>query len=79
MYSYAYIDIFIYILIYTGYFTDKGSEDLATMREGLKLSRKLANSESFAKYKGEEIFPGKHVQNDDELDAYIRDVSLSIF
>lgn len=47
------------------------------MREGLKLSRKLANSESFRKYKGEEIFPGKHVQSDAELDAYIRDVSLN--
>lgn len=44
------------------------------MREGLKLSRKLANSESFNKYKGEEVFPGKHIQSDDELDAYIRDV-----
>ena len=44
------------------------------MREGLKLSRKLAHSESFNKYKGEEIFPGKNVQSDDELDAYIRDV-----
>jgi choline dehydrogenase-like flavoprotein len=60
-----------------GYFTDEGKADLATMREGLKLSRKLANSESFSKYKGEEIFPGKHVQSDAELDAYIRDVSLS--
>lgn len=47
------------------------------MREGLKLSRKLANSESFSKYKGEEIFPGKHVQSDAELDAYIRDVRTS--
>jgi choline dehydrogenase-like flavoprotein len=63
--------------IISGYFTDEGKADLATMREGLKLSRKLANSESFSKYKGEEIFPGKHVQSDAELDAYIRDVSPS--
>jgi choline dehydrogenase-like flavoprotein len=28
--------------ISTGYFTDIGSEDLTTMREGIKLSRKLA-------------------------------------
>lgn len=58
----------------SGYFTDEGSADMASMREGLKLSRKLANSESFNKYKGEEIFPGKNVQSDDELDAYIRNV-----
>lgn len=62
----------------SGYFTDEGKADIATMREGLKLSRKLANSESFSKYKGEEIFPGKHVQSDAELDAYIRDVSYSL-
>jgi choline dehydrogenase-like flavoprotein len=52
--------------------------DISTMREGIKLSRKLAHSESFAKYKGDEIFPGKHIQTDDQLDAYIRDVSQSI-
>ena len=50
---------------------------MATMREGIKLSRKLAHSESFNKYKGEEIFPGKNVQSDEELDAYIRDVRTS--
>ena len=49
---------------------------MATMREGLRLSRKLANSESFNKYKGDEIFPGKNVQSDDELDAYIRNVRV---
>ena len=49
---------------------------MATMREGLKLSRKIANSESFNKYKGDEIFPGKNVQSDDELDAYIRNVRV---
>ena len=44
------------------------------MREGIKLSRRLASSESFAKYKGEEIFPGDAIQTDDELDEYIRNV-----
>jgi choline dehydrogenase-like flavoprotein len=62
-----------------GYFTDKDDMDIATMREGIKLSRKLAHSESFAKYRGDEIFPGEHVQTDDQLDAYIRDVSPSLF
>ena len=65
---------FFFLIFFSGYFTDKGSAYIATMREGLKLSRKLANSESFNKYKGEEVFPGKHIQSDDELDAYIRDV-----
>jgi hypothetical protein len=61
-----------------GYFTDESSVDLATMREGIKLSRRLASSESFAKYKGEEVFPGNHIQTDDELDLYIRNVSRDL-
>ena len=48
------------------------------MREGIKLSRRLASSESFAKYKGEEVFPGNHIQTDDELDLYIRNVSRDL-
>jgi hypothetical protein len=60
-----------------GYFTDDASVDLATMREGIKLSRKLAESESFAKYKGAELYPGTHIQTDSEIDKYIRDVSTN--
>ena len=71
-YNYLITNIYIFV----GYFTDECSEDLATMREGIKLSRRLASSESFAKYKGEEVFPGNHIQTDDELDEYIRNVSL---
>ena len=68
-----------FFLTILGYFTDECSEDLATMREGIKLSRRLASSESFAKYKGEEVFPGNHIQTDDELDEYIRNVSVRGF
>jgi hypothetical protein len=76
IYEIVTLDILTWLILFffSGYFTDQGSADIATMREGLKLSRKLANSESFSKYKGEEVFPGKHVQSDAELDAYIRDV-----
>eukprot|EP00929_Paragymnodinium_shiwhaense_P049575 TRINITY_DN24_c0_g2_i1.p1 TRINITY_DN24_c0_g2~~TRINITY_DN24_c0_g2_i1.p1 ORF type:complete len:625 (+),score=141.31 TRINITY_DN24_c0_g2_i1:58-1932(+) len=58
-------------LVETGYFTDK--QDFATVREGIRLGRKLAKQPAFADHLGPEIFPGAHVQTDAELDAYISD------
>ncbi|GMI07569.1 hypothetical protein TrVE_jg1756 [Triparma verrucosa] len=52
-----------------GYLSDPA--DIATLREGIKLSRKLGAQ--FDEYVGEEIFPGKDVQSDAEIDQYIRD------
>mmetsp|Transcript_34024 Transcript_34024/g.58446 ORF Transcript_34024/g.58446 Transcript_34024/m.58446 type:complete len:221 (-) Transcript_34024:231-893(-) len=54
----------------TGYLRDE--RDLVTMREGLKLGRKIAASPAFDTYRGEEVYPGAHVKSDAELDAYIR-------
>lgn len=62
--------------IKTGYLSD--TRDLKTIREGLKLSRKIAKTSSFAKYIGKEVFPGEHVQSDAELDHYIREVSYTL-
>ena len=62
------------ILFLAGYFTDKLGVDMSVMREGIRKARTLAISDSFVKYTGEEIFPGAHVQSDEELDDYIRNV-----
>jgi len=51
------------------YLTDKA--DVATIREGLKMSRKLAAQPAFKEYLGPEVFPGKEVQSDADLDEYI--------
>mmetsp|Transcript_25610 Transcript_25610/g.59173 ORF Transcript_25610/g.59173 Transcript_25610/m.59173 type:complete len:372 (+) Transcript_25610:2-1117(+) len=51
------------------YLTDKG--DLATLREGLKLSRQLAQQAAFKPYLGKEVFPGADVKTDAALEAYI--------
>lgn len=59
--------------IKTGYFSHEA--DLKTLRDGIKLSRKLAKTKAFADYIGEEIYPGEHVQSDEQLDDYIRSVS----
>jgi choline dehydrogenase-like flavoprotein len=53
-----------------GHLTD--DEDVRTLREGIKLSRNIGKSEAFDKYRGEEIYPGAHVQNDEDIDSYIR-------
>lgn len=63
----------------TGYFTDPDKADIATLREGIKLARRLACSNSFAKITGEEIFPGLQCQTDSDLDEYIRNVSYPLY
>lgn len=48
-------------------------EDLATLREGIKIARMLGNRPEWAEYLGQEVFPGPHVQSDEQIDEYIRD------
>jgi len=58
-------------LVETHYFSDE--QDFATIREGIRLGRKLAQQPAFKHVLGPEVFPGTHVQSDKELDAYISD------
>ena len=60
-------------IIKTGYFTN--GDDLAVMRTGIRMIRKIAQSSVFDKYRGTEVFPGAHVVSNDDLDTYIRNVS----
>lgn len=55
----------------TNYLADK--RDLATLREGLRLGRKLGATAAFEKFRSVEVYPGPSVQSDEELDQYIRD------
>jgi len=56
-------------IIEGNYLAEKG--DVATIREGLKLSRKMAQQPVFKEMLGEEVFPGPEIQSDAQLDAYI--------
>lgn len=47
-------------------------EDVATLREGIKLARTLCNRPEWGDYLGQEVFPGAHVQTDAQIDEYIR-------
>jgi len=57
-------------IVDTGYLTHPG--DLATLREGIKLGRKLSQRPEWGEYLGNEVYPGVDVQTDEEIDAYIR-------
>jgi len=56
--------------INAGYLAD--TADMTTLREGIKLGRKLGNRDEWGNLKGEEVYPGAEVQTDDEIDEYIR-------
>ena len=58
--------------IHTGYFSDDGEKDIATIREGIKLSRKIVGTQPFDQFRGEEVFPGPSIQSDSEIEEYIR-------
>lgn len=62
-------------VISTGYLSSE--EDIESIRNGIKLSRKLGASEEFKKYNPVELYPGPEVQTDEEIDEYIRNSAHS--
>jgi len=57
-------------MIQGGYLSN--SDDLTTLREGIKLGRKLGTHSDWAEYLGEEVFPGKDIKSDAQIDEYIK-------
>ncbi|MGB7441308.1 MAG: choline dehydrogenase [Coleofasciculaceae cyanobacterium] len=49
------------------------TEDLECLISGVKLARKVIQTSAFTPYRGEEIFPGRAIQKDEEIANYIRD------
>ncbi|MEJ2763771.1 choline dehydrogenase [Photobacterium sp. MCCC 1A19761] len=54
-------------------------EDMAVMIKALKLSRDILKQPAFARYRGQEVFPGTEVQTDEALEAFIRRKAESIY
>lgn len=48
------------------------TEDLVTLRRGLRLARAIAGQPSFAALRGREIDPGEEIETDDQVDDWIR-------
>ena len=51
--------------------------DIRTIRDGLKIVRDVAAQSELDSFRGEENFPGKDVQTDDEIDAFVRATALT--
>lgn len=54
-------------------------EDAKVLVEGLKLARKVLADPLFAPIRGTEMLPGKQVQTDEQLLAYIRENAATVF
>ena len=54
-------------------------EDVDEMTAGLRLSRELLVQPSLAAFTGEEIFPGADVQDDAEIETWLRDTCHSSY
>jgi len=61
--------------ILVNYFQDE--RDREVMRKGIRLMRELLDQPAFAPYKGEEVFPGKDVVSDEDLDRNLLESTAS--
>ena len=53
--------------------------DRKTLRDSLHIMRDLSAQSSFDPYRGEEFAPGKEVQTDEQIDAYIRETLATVY
>mmetsp|Transcript_30557 Transcript_30557/g.40369 ORF Transcript_30557/g.40369 Transcript_30557/m.40369 type:complete len:624 (+) Transcript_30557:73-1944(+) len=56
--------------IKTGFLKEEA--DIATLRNGIRMARKLASTKTFEGMVGKEVYPGAEKQTDEEIDDYIR-------
>ncbi|MFN3511415.1 MAG: choline dehydrogenase [Phenylobacterium sp.] len=54
-------------------------EDRRALREGVKMMRKVAAQPALDPYRSEELFPGKDVESDEQIDAWIRKHAETIY
>jgi choline dehydrogenase len=47
-------------------------EDRADLRAGVRLTREILAQAALTPVRGEELNPGRHVQSDEEIDAWVR-------
>jgi choline dehydrogenase len=63
--------------ITTDLFGDR--RDLETLREGMKLLRRVFAQSAFDPYRGAEIAPGAATQSDHDIEAYLRETALTAY
>jgi choline dehydrogenase len=57
----------------------ESENDLRTLRAGLKISREIVSQKAFDSYRGEELAPGPAITSDQDIDAYIRANSETLY
>ena len=53
--------------------------DQRTLREAVKIARKIVNQEAMNQYRGEELNPGTSVKSDDEIDDFVKRTAITIY
>ncbi|MGD8327267.1 MAG: choline dehydrogenase [Sphingomonadales bacterium] len=53
--------------------------DLEVLREGLRMTYKIMQQDAFKEYRGQELWPNVDVDDDDALDAAIREAAETIY
>ena len=54
-------------------------DDIEGFRACVRLTREIIQQSAFDEYRGEEIQPGKSVQSDEEIDAFVREAVESAY
>lgn len=54
-------------------------DDIEGFRACVRLTREIIQQSAFDEYRGEEIQPGKNVQSDEEIDAFVREAVESAY
>ncbi|KAL6758730.1 GMC oxidoreductase-domain-containing protein [Haematococcus lacustris] len=60
-----------------GYYSGAGEKDLITLREGLKIARRIAEASPLSEYGTSERYPGPRATSDADLDEFIRKTTCS--
>ena len=61
------------------YFEDENDYDGRTLVDGIKLARKVAQAEPFAKWLKREVAPGPEVTSDEDISEYARKVAHTVY
>lgn len=59
--------------------TYSDSRDLDVVVEGVKIARKILNSQAFDEFRGDEYLPGADVESDEDLAEFVRNYSQTIY
>ncbi|MGW7521076.1 GMC family oxidoreductase [Streptomyces sp. NPDC054796] len=61
------------------YFEDEDDYDGRTLVDGIKIARRIARSEPFAKWLKREVAPGPEVTSDEDISEYARKVAHTVY